>query len=183
MDKKVVILGAGPTGLGAATRLQQLGHTNWTLIDKNEYTGGLATTFTDPQGFLWDIGGHVIFSHYAYFNDLIDKGSLAYAKKHGCLEEPTLDQVWCTHKRESWIRFGTDTWIPYPFQNSFYMLEDKKVVKDCFDGLFEIYKRSSAVNKVTNADFHQLIMNLFGKGETFFCETKSKLYSINLKKI
>jgi protoporphyrinogen oxidase len=166
MDKKVVILGAGPTGLGAATRLQQLGHHDWILIDRNEYTGGLATSFTDPQGFLWDIGGHVIFSHYAYFNDLIDKGLLAYAKRHRCLgdSEPTLDQVWCVHKRESWIRFQTDSWIPYPFQNSFYMLQDKKVIGECFDGLFEICKRREVTSKNKHHDFHQLIMNLFGKG-------------------
>lgn len=30
----VLIVGAGPTGLGAATRLQQHGHTDWLLIDQ-----------------------------------------------------------------------------------------------------------------------------------------------------
>lgn len=30
----VLIIGSGPTGLGAATRLNQLGHPNWLLVDK-----------------------------------------------------------------------------------------------------------------------------------------------------
>ncbi len=29
----MLIVGAGPTGLGAATRLHQLGHPNWLLCD------------------------------------------------------------------------------------------------------------------------------------------------------
>ena len=34
----VLIIGSGPTGLGAATRLNQLGHPNWLLVDKVSYT-------------------------------------------------------------------------------------------------------------------------------------------------
>lgn len=30
----VLIIGAGPTGLGAATRLQQHGHHDWLLVDQ-----------------------------------------------------------------------------------------------------------------------------------------------------
>lgn len=30
----MLIIGSGPTGLGAATRLNQLGHPNWLLVDK-----------------------------------------------------------------------------------------------------------------------------------------------------
>jgi hypothetical protein len=27
-----------------------------------------------PEGFLFDMGGHVIFSHYQYFDELLDTG-------------------------------------------------------------------------------------------------------------
>ena len=30
----VLVVGSGPTGLGAATRLHQLGHPNWLLVDQ-----------------------------------------------------------------------------------------------------------------------------------------------------
>ena len=35
--------------------------------------GGLACTDVTPEGFLFDMGGHVIFSHYQYFDELLDK--------------------------------------------------------------------------------------------------------------
>ncbi len=64
MEKKIVIIGAGPTGLGAAYRLKELGYKNFQLYDRHPYIGGLASSFTDSAGFTWDIGGHVMFSHY-----------------------------------------------------------------------------------------------------------------------
>ena len=39
---------------------------------KASEAGGLACTDVTPEGFLFDMGGHVIFSHYAYFDDLLD---------------------------------------------------------------------------------------------------------------
>ena len=66
--KRIVILGAGPMGLGAAYRLQQLGHQDFVIYDQNDFVGGLAASFVDDAGFTWDIGGHVIFSHYPFFD-------------------------------------------------------------------------------------------------------------------
>jgi cation diffusion facilitator CzcD-associated flavoprotein CzcO len=68
----VLIIGAGPTGLGAASRLWQKGHSDWAIIDSFSDAGGLASTDVTPEGFLFDVGGHVIFSHYAYFDKLLD---------------------------------------------------------------------------------------------------------------
>ena len=34
--------------------------------------GGLACTDVTPEGFLFDMGGHVIFSHYQYFDELLE---------------------------------------------------------------------------------------------------------------
>jgi len=69
----IVIIGAGPTGLGAGYRLQELGHGNWVVLEANEYVGGLATSFTDDAGFTYDIGGRILSSHYRYYDDLVDK--------------------------------------------------------------------------------------------------------------
>ena len=80
MNSKIVVIGGGPCGLGACSRLQQMQHKNWTLIDKNNYTGGLAGSFLDKKGFLWDVGVHINFSHYKYYDDLIDQGVLSYVK-------------------------------------------------------------------------------------------------------
>ena len=41
---------------------------------QSEEAGGLACTDVTPEGFLFDMGGHVIFSHYQYFDELLDTG-------------------------------------------------------------------------------------------------------------
>jgi len=71
-SKKIVIIGGGPTGLGAAYRLHELGYDNWVLYEKYDYVGGHASSHVDARGFVWDEGGHVIFSHYPYFDKLVD---------------------------------------------------------------------------------------------------------------
>ena len=67
---RVLIVGAGPAGLGAAHRLHELGHTDWCLYEKRDSAGGLSASVVDEAGFTWDLGGHVLFSHYEYFDAL-----------------------------------------------------------------------------------------------------------------
>jgi protoporphyrinogen oxidase len=72
----IVIGGGGPTGLGAAWRLCEraaadLDHADWLLVDPLPGPGGMARS--DVQdGFVWDVGGHVLFPHYRYFDALLD---------------------------------------------------------------------------------------------------------------
>src|ERR1700710_119790 len=70
--KKIIIIGAGPTSLGAAYRLKELAYPNFQMYDRLPYIGGLASSFKDSAGFTWDIGGHVMFSHYKYYDRLVD---------------------------------------------------------------------------------------------------------------
>ena len=68
---RVLIVGAGPTGLGAAYRLRQLGLTDFALCEASDNVGGLARSYTDDVGFTWDVGGHVLFSHYAEYDRVV----------------------------------------------------------------------------------------------------------------
>ena len=81
---RILLLGAGPTGLGAGYRLKELGHSNFLIVDRHPYAGGLAHSFTDDAGFTWDIGGHVMFSHYEYYDRvfaaMMDMGKIDIAK-------------------------------------------------------------------------------------------------------
>lgn len=81
-----LIIGAGPTGLGAAIQLERH-RRNWHLFDSLSYFGGLAASFTDNVGFTWDLGGHVQFSHYQEFDRWMDSA--------------LGPEGWYTHVRES----------------------------------------------------------------------------------
>lgn len=60
---RVVIIGAGPCGLGAAWRLQELGHQDFVVLERAPDAGGLACTETDENGFLWDMGEDAQATH------------------------------------------------------------------------------------------------------------------------
>ena len=66
-----LIVGAGPTGLGAAVRLTELG-IDHVVVDAGDQVGGMATSVRDEQGFTWDLGGHVLHSHFAEFDRAVE---------------------------------------------------------------------------------------------------------------
>src|SRR5688500_12874163 len=143
-DERVVILGAGPTGLGAAFRLKELGHSNFHVFDRNSQVGGLATSYRDEEGFTWDVGGHVQFSHYRYFDALM---------------VAALGDRWLNHERESWV-WIEDRFVPYPFQNNIRYLKPETTWK-CIQGLIQIYKQPFAGKP---AHFGEWIQATFGPG-------------------
>lgn len=82
-------------------------------------TGGILTE-TIYQ--LFDVGGHVIFSHYKYFDDCLNEA----------LPNPT---DWFEHQRISYVRYQ-NLWVPYPFQNNIAVLPKEEQVK-CLDSLID----------------------------------------------
>src|SRR4051812_49668617 len=72
-QKRIVIIGAGPTGLGAGYRLRELGYQNFLMLEARNKVGGLASSEKSAGGFTYDIGGHVLFLHYEDFDRLFDK--------------------------------------------------------------------------------------------------------------
>jgi protoporphyrinogen oxidase len=139
--KHTIIIGAGPTGLGAGWRLNEQ-KSHWSMYEAKPYVGGLSASFVDPAGFTWDVGGHVLFSHYPYFDQVV---------------EQALRGEYYQHERESWIRI-LQTWVPYPFQNNIRHLPDD-ALQECLSGLREQKNYSSAAQNLVEW------MNLvFGKG-------------------
>lgn len=59
--KKIVVLGSGMAGFGAASRFRTEG-IRPVLYDKNPYYGGHTASFRDRDGFLFDLGPHISFT-------------------------------------------------------------------------------------------------------------------------
>lgn len=106
-------MGAGPTGLGAAWRLSELARrqvlnpaTDWLLTEQAPVPGGMAASENDAQGFTWDLGGHVVYSHYRYFDAMLDEllsGQLFW------------------HERKGWV-WMNGRFIPFPIQHNLHHL-------------------------------------------------------------
>ena len=142
MPKKVkyLILGAGPCGLGAGYRLRDLKQEDFLILEGSEKVGGLATSYVDENGFTWDIGGHVQFSHYDYF----DKAMLEALGEKG----------WLHHEREAWV-WIKNRFVPYPFQNNIHRLDEEDRNR-CLQGL----KNRASSKKET---FEDWLVSSFGK--------------------
>ena len=164
-SKKIVIIGAGPTGLGAAYRLHELGYDNWVLYEKSSDVGGHATSHVDEHGFVWDEGGHVIFSHYPYFDKLIDK----------VLGKEVHERI-----RESWIVKG-ESWVPYPFQSNLRYLP-KEVQVNCLIGAA---KAAASGNGSEAGNFRDWILATMGEGiaEAFMFPYNSKVWTTPLEQM
>jgi protoporphyrinogen oxidase len=162
----VVILGAGPTGLGAAYRLVERGESDFEVFERAPRVGGLATSFTDPKGFTWDVSGHIIFSGYPYFNAFLEK----------MLGQDGVRRV----DRESWIKFE-DRYVRYPFQNHLSSLPEEAML-ECLIGLVE----SQTIDKdraFTN--FEEWVLAKFGAGvaKHFMVPYNLKVWSTPLSKM
>jgi protoporphyrinogen oxidase len=144
-QKRIVIIGAGPTGLGAGYRLKEVGHENFVMLEARNKVGGLASSEKSANGFTYDIGGHVLFSHYPYFDRLFDK---------------LLGDEYQELLRESWV-WMCDRFLPYPFQNNIKYLP-REVVLECLLGLIEAQKQEFDLARFAN--FEEFIQGVFGAG-------------------
>lgn len=142
---RILIVGAGPTGLGAAYRLRQIGHPDFALCEASDAVGGLARSYTDEVGFTWDVGGHVLFSHYAEYDRIF---------------EELMRGEYTRNERESWVRVA-GFWVPYPFQNNLRYLPEADA-KACIEGL--IRAQTTSAGAAGAANFGEFIDNVFGEG-------------------
>jgi protoporphyrinogen oxidase len=162
----IVILGAGPTGLGAAYRLVERGEKSFEIFERSGQVGGLATSFTDPKGWTWDVSGHIIFSGYKYFNDFL-------GKVLGNEGTRWID-------RESWIKFE-DRYVRYPFQNHLSSLPEEAML-ECLIGLVE----SQTIDKDRAfSNFEEWVLAKFGAGvaKHFMNPYNFKVWSTPLSKM
>jgi UDP-galactopyranose mutase len=142
-QRQIVIIGAGPCGLACGRELERLGCDDWVILERAGHAGGLASSVVDPAGFTWDLGGHVVFSHFNAFDEL--------------LEEVMGGEI-LSHDRSSYVRFD-ERWVPYPFQNNLRHLPEP-LIAECLDGL------ASAPGGDASLDFGAWMRATFGAGIT-----------------
>lgn len=152
-EVEYLVVGGGPTGLGAATRLHEK-RCDWHLLEAADQFGGLAATYRDEAGFHWDQGGHVQFSHYDTFDRYM---KLALG-----------EDGWLTHQRESWC-WVRRRWVPYPFQNNLHRLDPDEQWR-CVRGLLDATERQRAAAAASGpaapGNFAEWMLATFGEGVT-----------------
>jgi protoporphyrinogen oxidase len=140
---RIIIIGAGPCGLGAAYRLRELGHDDFAVYDAAVQAGGLASSVCDERGFVWDYGCHVLYSRSDYFNAVMER---------------VLDE-WILQPRDAqcWIKGGL---VPYPLQYNLHRLP-KDIRRECVLGLARAAIRAEPPSKT---NFRDWIITAFGEG-------------------
>jgi protoporphyrinogen oxidase len=167
VEKDILIVGAGPTGLGAAWRLSELARRqvidpsiDWLLTEQSAEPGGMATSVTDVQGFTWDMGGHVIYSHYKYFDALL----------HELVGEDLLH-----HQRKGWV-WMHDRFIPFPIQRNLHHLPAPDLAR-CLKDL--VGNQRAERKGADPANFAQWLVVNFGEALTdlFFLPYNQKMWA------
>ena len=156
---KIAIVGAGPTGLGAAWRLAELGERDWAIFEQAGEPGGLASSIVDAEGFTWDLGGHVQFSHYPEFDRVMDT-----------LLGPS-EWLWQERRAAVWIE---GRFVPYPFQKNLRRLPPA-IRHRCLAGL----ARAAFGEAKPVHNFRDWILAQFGEGiaETFMLPYNCKVWA------
>ena len=100
------------------------------------------------------MGGHVIFSHYDYFDKLLEASV-------GSFDDET---KWKTHRRESYVRYK-GSWVPYPFQNNLCRVpaEDQvRIINGMVDARVEDAK--AGPKRPLPENFDEWIVRTMGEG-------------------
>ena len=157
MSDQIVIVGAGPAGLGVASRLKR----DFCVLEKENVPGGLMRSKV-VNGYTFDWAGHIFFTKISRIRDWVCE--LLHDNFH-----------W--QNRESWV-FSKDTYTRYPFQANTYGLPPE-VVKECLMGLIDVTYQTSADPP---ADFQDWIYRTYGDGiaRHFMIPYNEKLWARDL---
>ena len=68
---KIVIIGAGLTGISAAYHLEQKGFYDYAIFERDATIGGLCGT-VQQDGFTFDFTGHYLHASDPYFRSMIE---------------------------------------------------------------------------------------------------------------
>ncbi|MDR1123252.1 MAG: NAD(P)-binding protein, partial [Elusimicrobiota bacterium] len=164
MEDKIIIIGAGISGLSLAYHLEEMKFSNYLLLEAEAKAGGLCGSY-ELNGFTFDYSGHLLH--------MSTKPGLKLAQK-------LLGKNALAHKRRAFVHiYGED--LPYPFQNNLYGLQDA-VVSECVKGALAAYKEKKIKDTTL---FKNWALALYGEGicKHFMFPYNSKLWQTDLDKM
>lgn len=138
--------------------MQESGNSSWLLVDGCDRPGGMAITELDEHGFRWDLGGHVIHSHFAAFDRALQ-----------------LHQDWESPSRGGWVRVKQQ-WAPTPIQQSIGNLKQGAQISQ------ELSDIASASSQNTSTNLGEYYFNQFGQSlnQLFFAPFNHKQWASDI---
>lgn len=164
-DKKVVIIGAGPSGLTAAYELCKL-NIKSVVIEKDAVVGGISRT-VNYRGYLFDIGGHRFFTKVKAVEDLwreiLEEGKF--------LRRNRLSRIYYNKKFFNYPLQAKNALFGLGLFNSFLT--------------FLSYTKAQIFPTEPEVSFEDWIINRFGKRlyDTFFKSYTEKVWGIPCNEI
>lgn len=160
---KIIIIGAGLTGLSTAYHLEQRGFFDYKIFEKDSTIGGLCRSVCQ-DGFTFDYTGHLLHASDQFFRSFIAE-SIGLEHLHAIF-------------RRSYI-FSQQTYTNYPYQINLFGLP-AKTIAECIQG-FVLRKKC----KKKNISFYDWVLENFGQGfaEHFFIPFQSKIFDYDIKKV
>jgi protoporphyrinogen oxidase len=157
--RRVVVLGAGLTGLSAAFHLKDRGVAT-EVVEKEEQPGGACRTVT-RDGFSFDLTGHLLH--------------LARAESHALLGSLGVTAMLRAHRRRAGVALAGRV-TPYPIQINTYRLP-REVRRDCLLGFMESRMQPEDPTNEQKS-FADWVLRRFGEGfaRHFFFPYNRKLY-------
>jgi protoporphyrinogen oxidase len=158
--KRIIILGAGLSGLSAAWHLKKYGY-DCKVFEKESIPGGLARS-KKIKGFVFDYDGHLLHFRHDYTRSFVKrllKGNLV------------------EHKRSAWV-YSHRKMLPYPFQAHLYGLPPK-IVRECVVGFL---KKHTNIKGRGNGSINlkDWILRNFGSGiaKNFLIPYNNKFWTV-----
>jgi protoporphyrinogen oxidase len=162
-NDRVIIIGAGITGIGAALRLEEM-KIPYLIIEKEKRAGGLCRT-ESKNGFLFDYTGHLLHFKSEEFKRIILK---------------ILDGNIENRERNAWI-YSNNVYTKYPYQMNLYRLPDH-VITEC------LVKYCNAIFTLKQEEpktYEDWINQNFGEGigKHFFIPYTQKMLKMHPKQL
>lgn len=154
--RQVVVIGAGPAGIGVGIALGERG----LVLESCPEIGGLCRVI-ELDGAVFDVGGHSFHTPHPEIRDLVFSSLQMYEQRRDAR---------C---------YSHGVMIPYPFQANFRHIRDPEVVEECASGL------ATAVGGDGVSNFEEFIECRFGAGiaRHFMLPYNRKLWGIDLKRL